>query len=354
VIRRPRSAREARVLHGPVEIAGQVAIAAYAIRAAGGRATSLAPPHRFAYDIAPDVSPPVRTDAAGRVRTRWYSPLRTAGLLARHDILHLHFAASYLPAAWGHPDARVLRRLGRLVLVQFHGSEVRRPSLEAELNPRYVVFEGEDDALALANQRRWAHITDGHCVLSDPGLEPHVRDVFPHVHLVPLCVDVRRFGAAPPDPARERPVVVHAPTDHAGKGTPAVRAAVDLLRAEGVAFEYRELHGASRAEVQAACAAADVVVDQLGLGSYGVFAVEAMAGARPVIANIRPDLAPLMAPGLPIVTADADTVAGELRALLLDGERRALLGAQGRAFAERVHDVPVLGRRLLELYDELL
>ena len=92
----------------------------------------------------------------------------------------------------------------------------------------------------------------------------------------------RRAAAAP-----RGPLVVHAPTNRAVKGTHHVLAALDALRAEGVAFELRLVEGLTHDEARRVYAQADLVVDQLLLGWYGGLAVECMALGVPVDAHIR-------------------------------------------------------------------
>jgi len=86
------------VLHGPVEIAGQVALSAQALRLVGAQATSLAPQHQFGYKPEPDISPRAGwslSSNAGRFARSRYAVI-TARQILKHDILHLHFGASYV------------------------------------------------------------------------------------------------------------------------------------------------------------------------------------------------------------------------------------------------------------------
>ena len=340
-----------RVLLGPTEIAGQVALSAVAIRAAGGEATAYTPIHRFAYAAGPDVSPPVRVGADGSTHRRRWSPLRTSRLLLTHDVMHYHFGASYF--GHGHLDARLMRRLGKTVVVQFHGSDVRQPRIEAARNPHYVAFEGESDERALNVLREWSEITGGHCLLADVGLEAHVKPSFPHVHRIPLALDTRRFAPRPPAARNPSPTVLHAPTERAGKGTQYVRRAVEELKARGVALTYREIYGLSQAETHAAAADCDIVIDQLCLGIYSLVSLEGMAHAKPVICYIEDALADRYPSDLPIVNANPLTITDRLAELLADGDRRAELGSRSRAFVEREHDVKVVGPKLLAIYDEI-
>ncbi len=324
-----------RVLHAPVEVAGQLAIAAEALRRAGVSATAYCEPHRFEYGHGPDVIP-----AVGH-------PVRyvteTTRLLARHDVIHFHFATSFFHESRRFFDARLIRRFRR-VFVTFHGSEVRRPSVEHARNPHYVPVVGEDDAVAERRLRAWARITDD-AVILEPGLRAHVEPFFARVHEHRLTVDVSRHEARPP--AGDPPVLVHSPTDHAGKGTAHVRAAVDALRARGLVFEYDEVVGVPQAEALRRYAAADLVVDQLCVGSFGVFAVQAMAMAKPVVAFLGSWWDGYEAP---IIRADPTTITDVLAEWLAPGADRRGRGEASRAYVEREHDLGPAGRRLAELY----
>jgi glycosyltransferase involved in cell wall biosynthesis len=101
--------------------------------------------------------------------------------------------------------------------------------------------------------------------------------------------------------------------------------------------------------LRAACAEADVVVDQVLMGWVGVFALEMMAMGKPVVAYIRADLRPQLQ-GMPIVEADPWTLAATLRALLLAPDRRAALSARGPRYVREQHDPATACRRLLALY----
>ena len=330
------------VLHGPVEVAGQVALSAHGLRAAGWPASSYCAPHPFAFGIAPDASPPV-----GRP-LRYVA--RTTRLLARHAIVHLHFATSFVAERRRQPDVRLLRRVGREVLMTFHGSEVRRPAVERARNPHYVPFAGEDDATALTRLHRWAELLDGRCVVCDPGLVAHVADVFDRVDRVPLQLDTARYTPAFPQAGDGPPVVVHSPSEREGKGTRFVREAVAALRAGGVELEYVEVFGRPQAEALALYARADVVVDQLCVGSHGVFALEAMALGKPVVCHLVDDVVAALPADQPIVRATPETLAAVLGDLLADRGALGALGRRSRAYVEREHDTLVAGRRLAELY----
>lgn len=155
-----------------------------------------------------------------------------------------------------------------------------------------------------------------------------------------LAVDTGRWAPADEVSDRTEVVVVHAPNHRQLKGSDAVIAAVEQLRAEGLPVRLELLEGRSNDEVRRTVRNADVAVDQL-LTGYGLFAVEAMAAGLPVISNLRwmpPEMR--SAPSLmaaPIVDADERDVADRLRELVTDADRRRRLGEQSRRFALDYH-----------------
>ena len=327
------------VLHAPVDIAGQASRSVQGLRLLGVPADLYAPPHPYGYDPA-DFAP-----SRNRIRLA-----RTiVGLARAHDTFHFHFGETF-HRRLRLTDARALRAAGRRVVVEFHGSDVRMPSIEAARNPYYVRLPGEDDATAERLMADWAVITDGHVICCDPSMIPFVERHFEHIHLVGKRVEVRRYEPIPPQCARRRLVVAHAPSDPVAKGTAFVRAAIGRL---GGRVEYVELTGVAHAELTRALRGADVVVDHLCVASYGVLGIEAMSMAKPVICSMLPDYFRNLPPDCPVICANPGTIESVLAEW---SDRRPELrdiGLASRAYAENNHDVAVVARRLIEIYAQL-
>ncbi|HEX5053995.1 MAG TPA: glycosyltransferase [Planctomycetota bacterium] len=82
--------------------------------------------------------------------------------------------------------------------------------------------------------------------------------------------------------------------------------------------------------------ASDVIVEQLGVSVISMVAMDAMACARPVIGNARPEVPTLLsAPGSPICQARTpEEVCSWIERLSADEGERRRLGQAGRAFVE--------------------
>ena len=99
-------------------------------------------------------------------------------------------------------------------------------------------------------------------------------------------------------------------------------------------------------------AEADIVIDQIVIGWYGVLAVEAMALGKAVVAFIRDDLVDEVPQGV-LVNASPKTIARRLRELIVDPDLRADLGKSARRYVETYHAAEVVAERLRTLYREV-
>ena len=171
--------------------------------------------------------------------------------------------------------------------------------------------------------------------------------------MIPPGVDLNAIAPVAPS-GRQRPVVVHAPSSRRRKGTEHVLAAcaeldVDLRIVEGLHHDEALEHYRD----------ADIVVDQLNAGWYGLFAIECMALGKPVVTFLHDEAVRRTEEAfdirVPIVNATADTLRerlDELVSLGIDG--REEVGRASRAYVERVHDLERVTDRLVDLYAAVL
>jgi len=173
----------------------------------------------------------------------------------------------------------------------------------------------------------------------------------PEAEVIPPGLDLSRIEPAPPSD-RARPLIVHAPSSRRRKGSEHVIAAV-----EGLDADLELVEGLHHDAAFERYRAADVVVDQLNAGWYGLFAIEAMALGKPVVTFLQDEAVRRTEAAfdtrVPIVSATAETLREALRPLIADAARRRELGAASRAYVERVHDLERVTDRLLDLYGRL-
>ncbi len=335
---------ELRVLHAPSNIAGIAGLLARAQRDLGYQATSVEYiSRRLAFE----------TDASLHLEAR-RGPLAKGaavggyalGALRHYDVFHLYFGNTLFPWPW--PDLPLLRALGKRVIFHFCGCDVRS---RAGNLAKYAISGCHEcvSQVCRGKRRPPLHYADA-VFVSTPDL---LEDV-PGATLMPGPLDLTRWPARSPrssPPSAADPLrILHAPTDREIKGTAYVLGAVEQLKAAGYPVALQVLEGVPAAEVPAFVATADIVVDQLLIGAYGTFAVEAMAVGRPVVCRIRDDLRPHYASDLPVVSADPAGVYSALERLAGDAEERARLGAMGRVYVERVHEMHRVAAAVLPYY----
>lgn len=144
--------------------------------------------------------------------------------------------------------------------------------------------------------------------------------------------------------------VLHAPNHRAIKGTQYFEQAVEALKAEGVPIELIVIEKVANDQIRAVMETVDIVADQLIIGWYGNFAVEAMAMGKPTLAYLRRDLIDLFETyaiverdEIPIINTSALNVKATLRDLALHRELFAAHEARSRAYAIKYHSIDAIG-----------
>jgi glycosyltransferase involved in cell wall biosynthesis len=310
--------RRLRVVHCPVNTAGVPWTNVQALRRRGVDAR-LVVFNRYKLHPEADESLERRGGLLRRQATQWRALLR---LLPSTDVFHFYFGLTLVPRSLQFPILRALRRKS---VMHYLGSDVRGKT------PQELAF----------GKRAGAEVVGSYDAL---------RWV-PDAEFVPPGIDVQAIVPAPPSD-RGRPVILHAPSSRRRKGTDEVIAAcegleADLLLVEGLhheeAFErYRE---------------ADIVVDQLNAGWYGLLAIECMALGKPVVTFLHEEAVSRTEQALgvrvPLVRASKDDLRSRLEPLVASGAERRRIGAESREYVERVHDVERVADRLLALYARL-
>jgi glycosyltransferase involved in cell wall biosynthesis len=314
---------------------------------------------------------PMPADTGGTDRTRYNRHLpfdkalyaESAGTVARFlkemafclsaarqcSLVH-YYSAKILR---GSLDYRLFKTLGIPMIISWAGGDARIIEMARKHNP---YFYREPDNQRDRAVRGMLQAVSRHIkyVATDHEMAEYSAPYFEKVFIVPQPIDLDECTLSPPAPETRSPVVLHIPTHLEVKGTAHIEAAVARLSSEGVPMEFRALEpNLTQREVRRKIAEADIYIDELRCGSYGITAVEAMASAKPTITYIREDLVEKYPRDLPLVNANPDTIYGQLKKLLLDSDRRRRIGLASRAYAERYHSLVSVGNRLLEVYRQI-
>jgi len=179
-------------------------------------------------------------------------------------------------------------------------------------------------------------------------LTPGLLDDVPDGEWIPHVVDPAEWSA-------ERsiepvvPIVLHAPSSGAAKGSSRVDEVCSLLERERL-ITYRRVAGLTRNELRAEVQRADIVIDSLGIGDHGAISVEGMAAGCVCLGHIAPQNRERNL-GVPVVEVDPVSLESVLRELAQDPQRRAALRCEGVEWVEQRHAPDVVRRRLMDVYE---
>jgi hypothetical protein len=308
-----------RVVHCPVNFAGIGWTNVEALRRKGVDARLVVFNTQPAH---PEADENLRLPAGPHWRRQAAQFRALAKLLPSTDVFHFYFGLTLVPGRLQFPILKAARKKS---VFHFVGSDIRGKS------PEQLAYGRRADAQIVGSYdaARW----------------------IPEAEVVPPGIDLAAIEPVPPrtiGPLR----VAHAALSRRRKGTELIVAVCKEL-----GLELDVIENVRHDEVGRRLAEADIVVDQLNSGWYGLFAIEAMAYGKPVVGYIHDEAAARTAEtfgvDLPIVRTTKERLADDLSALAASDDERRARGAGGRAYVERVHDADTMADRLLEIYSHL-
>jgi hypothetical protein len=144
--------------------------------------------------------------------------------------------------------------------------------------------------------------------------------------------------------------VLHAPNHKNLKGTDVIERAVSTLREEGFNIELTLLTGVTHTQILSEFAFHDLVIDQLIIGWYGQFSIEALANGVPTVCFIADEYKSLYSVALasenfqlPFIEANVLTLENVLRDCCLKKFDLKKISRDGRVFVEKYHSLQSIG-----------
>lgn len=327
-----------RIVHSPIEIAGQMGILCNGLNKRGLTATAYNTFHTYlGY-----------RDYINNVDVYEIEYLMH-DILQYFDVLHFHYAATFLQ---GGSDLPLNQRLGKKMVMHHWGNDVRTHAVASVNNP-YVYTDDSPPAeqvhATLSKLSRYIE----HAIVQDYEVYPYVAPYYEHVHVVPIAFAARSRKPRYPLLTESCPLIIHAPTNPLFKGTVYIEKAIEKLKDEGMSFRYQRVEKMNNAQAVALYGQADIVVDQILCGSYGMLAVESMSLGKPVVGYIREDLKQTFPENPPILSANPDDIYDVLKDLITNPRLRSEAGQRGRSYAVKYHDTAVVTGQLIDIYNQL-
>ena len=346
-----------KVVLAPMNIAGMPIEVVKALRASGHEATQLSYTtghgHKFGYEMDREVN----IHDFPSLKECQFATLKTL-LDEGYDIFHfwnrsLVYSSDYSQLSG--LDLPLIKAHGKKIAHRFTGFDLRLSRWDMKANRFSPFHYGAVPFAYEETQARYLEFLQGYVdqfFVQDPELGQFAP---PGTKIIPRALDLDHWKFVGVEPSEE-PLVVHAPSIDAYKGTAQILQAVEELQAEGLKFRFEKISGMSHEQAQERYRAADIVVDQILIGATGVLTLEALAMGKPCVVYLREDLFKPFYGGqdLPVVNANPETIKDQLRAVIKDYEWRKDLSVRGRKLVEDYHDIKNVVGKYIDAYQEIL
>lgn len=326
------------VLHSPVNVAGGPGALSKGLKKLGADSLMMVfNEHRFGYGADVNLEllePGTRRALMHNLPLQWRAMVYAA---RRFDVFHFHAGLTMFPKTRCIP---FLRKKQKQLVMQWWGSDIRDTSPE---DVDYIMRNMD------------AAIVGSYATLARA---PERQEGWPEYDVLPPAIDLDEWQPSqlPPMPGGVLRVA-HAPSSREVKGTRIVLDVIKSMQADISMIELDLIEGLSHEEARQRYLMADVIIDQLKIGWYGLLAIEAMALGKPVICMIDDDAAERteqeFGMQLPIIRADEKTLAITLQSLMLAPETIPRLGKLCRRYVEAVHSDVEVAKRAIRIYQRI-
>ncbi len=244
--------------------------------------------------------------------------------LFRYDILHFISGETILTRKLRRFELFVYKLLGKRVIMHFVGSDIRSQEFIywKDKNIQHFLTSGSSVEKNLPWQKQLIADTEKYAdviLVSSPDLRQFLKNAVYY----PVVLDLKKF-IAESNPVLQRPatdeiVILHAPSNTSLKGTAHIHATLKKL-AGRLPYTIKlilpgehmigttETYPITRYELFETYKQADIVIDQLIIGWYGLQSIEALLMGKEVISYIDKELEADLFPNCPIELANVNTL----------------------------------------------
>jgi len=271
------------------------------------------------------------------------------------DVLHY----VYTPGDKFHRDLKYAYNLRKKIFVEYVGSDIRVPQLLAEINPYYKFLLDSklfEYSAVEKNNGNYELQNVFHKYGAIPIVNPEMKiylkpNLYPKVVDLFIRIDVENINPIFPTLDTSKIRIVHSPSAKYAKGSQYIIPLINKL-SQIYPIDFVLNHKRPRQEVLDTLVYADIFIDQIIAGSYGMASIEAMAYGKPTICYIMNEVFNNGLPrSCPIVNANPDTLEEKLVELIESACLRREIGIRSRKFVEEYHNVNSIAHQLLKVYN---
>ncbi|MCL2437650.1 MAG: glycosyltransferase [Coriobacteriia bacterium] len=272
--------------------------------------------------------------------------------LPNYDVVHYHAGRSIFDYGNGSLsllDLKAASKRDQVVAMTYHGCEVR--GLRPELCHQYCTERVCEDINQHKRVQEIKAYVDLFYVTT-----PDLLSAVPYAKLLPQSV----WGMEEVNPiypfidSGKLIRIMHAPSKRSSKGSSTIINECEQLIAEGYPIEFILIENLSHDEALQQLATADIVIDNIITGWYGVLAVEAASRGKVVVTSIEESFVQRSGlPAPPFIGATPETFKEVLEATIENQGIYRELGCTNRRFALERHSATTHAGQLLRDYAEV-
>ena len=236
--------------------------------------------------------------------------------------------------------------------VWFTGSDIRNPEIDLSINPyfkhawenpgyEYRLSESAENSDRLQSLFKKYHFS---AIVWDMS-EFINKNIFLNHIIVPHASFLNIPQTHNPS---SKIRIVHAPSAPVAKGSNFIIPVIERLQKERNDFEFHLLQDISNKEYQLKLAEADVLIDQIIWGGYGVASMQALEAGKVVLAYLwESRINQIYGAHCPVVNVNPDTLYQKLNEIL-DSKDLDRIKRSGQDYYQNLHSPTVVAKMLLD------
>jgi len=335
-----------RILHAPINVAGQAGVISRGQRLLGFQSDILVFKQNYLnYECDINLNLDKKPFLL-KVVSVWINFIHC---LFSYDVFHFHFGISLLPY---NLDLPLYRLLAKKVVMQYWGSDV----LQTDLARKYTLFDDETFRKVypkVNNEKKrrklaWIARHVNQTIVGDYSLSCYT----PEAIVIRQAINLENLPFIGAKENSKKIKIVHAPSNRDIKGTKYILEAIKRLKKEKYPIDFIMVERRTHKEAIEIYQKTDIVVDDVLQGPYGILAMEAMSLGKPVLCRIDPTFTKYYK-NLPIVNTSPNQIYANLKRLIEHPLLRKRLGEEGRKYIEKNHDFRKIAKQLIKIYEKL-
>lgn len=252
---------------------------------------------------------------------------------------------------------KILKKKG---VIEFVGSDIRNPKILSKINPFYkeVYHHGYEYAGYENEQKSIRNLGDFHYLgftwIGCPEMFLFEHSSVPFSNKKSIFQRYRiDFDKIISSKYNIKIKIVHAPTAKIAKGSNIIKSVINELQ-KNYDIEFIELFGVAREKALEIISSADIFIDQIICGGYGMACIEAMSMGVPTICFVMPEVFENGLPEeCPIVNSNPLSLKQNVIALIENNEMRIDIGKKSIEYVMKYHDADKIAIELKAIFEDL-